>query len=170
MRVDYKNIFNIYRAPRVQNEKYCEFIQEISPLLVSMEKENSECIVTGDCNIDLPKINEKALFSEFFDTLTENTFYNKITLPTRFINTCGTLIDNLYCKLTENTIDTTSGILIKIFSDHQPYFTFWNTIIQRNTHHKFIKINTHSQENINSFKNELIESDWMKKYRQKSTC
>ncbi len=30
------NIFDIYWAPRVQNEKYCEFIQEISPLFVSM--------------------------------------------------------------------------------------------------------------------------------------
>ncbi len=109
------NIFNIYQAPMVQNEKYREFIQEISPLLVSMEKENSECIVAGDFNIDLLKINEKAFFSEFFDTLTENTFYPKITLPTRFMNTCGTLIDNLYCKLTKNTIDNTSGILIKRF-------------------------------------------------------
>ncbi len=106
---------------------------------------------------------KKALFSKFFDTLTENTFYPKITLATRFTKTCGTLIDYLYCKLTENTIDTTSGILIKWFSDHQPYFIFWNTIIQRKEHHKFIKINTHSQENINSFKNELIESDWINK-------
>ncbi len=45
-------------------------------LLVSMEKENSECILTDDFNIhvDLLKINEKTLFSEFFDTLTENIF------------------------------------------------------------------------------------------------
>ncbi len=40
-----------------------------------MDKENSECIVAGDYNIDLLKINEKKLFSEFFDTLTDNTFY-----------------------------------------------------------------------------------------------
>ncbi len=65
--------------------------------------------------------------------------------------------------MVQNTIDTTSGILIKMFSDDQTYFTFWNTIIQRKEHHKFIKINIHSQENINSFKNELIESDWMNK-------
>ncbi len=56
------NILNIYWAPRVQNENYLEFIQEISPLLVSMEKENSECIVAGDFNIDLLKINEKSTF------------------------------------------------------------------------------------------------------------
>ncbi len=102
------------------------------------------------------------LFSKF-DTLSVNTCYPKITLPTRFTNTCGTLIDNRYYKFTDNTIDTTSRILIKTFADHQPYFTFWNTIIQRKGHNKFTKINTHSQENINSFKNELIESDWMNK-------
>ncbi len=30
-------------------------------------------------------------------------------------------------------------------------------------HHKFIKIKTYGQKNINRFKNELIKSDWMNK-------
>ncbi len=34
-------------------------------------------------------------------------------MPTRFSNKQGTLIDNIFCKLTENSLNTTSGILIK---------------------------------------------------------
>ncbi len=45
--------------------------------------------------------------------LTSNSFYPKITVPTQLTNTHGTLIDNFLCKLTDNTLDTTSGVLIK---------------------------------------------------------
>ncbi len=65
-----------------------------------MEKEKTESIITGDLNINLLKINERELISEFFDTLTANSFYPKITMPTRFSNKQGTLIDNIFCKLT----------------------------------------------------------------------
>ncbi len=54
--------------------------------------------------------------------LTSNSFYPRITVPTRLTNTRGTLIDNFLCKLTDNTINTTSGVLIKRFSDYQLYF------------------------------------------------
>ncbi len=79
---------------------------------------NTECIITGDFNIDLLQINEKEIFSEFFDTLTDSSFYPKITLPTRYSNKHGTLIHNIFCKLTDSTINTTSGILVKKISDH----------------------------------------------------
>ncbi len=107
------NLVNMYRPPKDNNAKYCQFIYEITPILNSLERENSECIITGDLNINLLKINEKEMFGEFFDTLTENSIYPKITLPTRFSNKHGTLIDNLFCKLTDKPINTSSGILIK---------------------------------------------------------
>ncbi len=92
-------ICDIYRPPRDTNIYYRKFIQEIQPILTSLENENSECFITSDFNIDLLKLNEKEVFSEFFDSLTENSFYPKITLPNRFSNKHGTLIDNLFCKL-----------------------------------------------------------------------
>ena len=76
------NIVNVYRAPKVKNDDYYQFIQELNPLLPSLENENSECIISGDFNIDLLKIHDKVAFSEFFDLMTENSFYPKITLPT----------------------------------------------------------------------------------------
>ncbi len=65
---------------------------------------------------------EKIAISEYFDILTSNSFYPKITVPTRLSSNHGTLIDNFFCTLTENTLDTTFHVLTNKFSDHQPYF------------------------------------------------
>ncbi len=128
-----------------------------------MENENSECFITGDFNIDLLKLNEKEVFRDLFDSLTENSFYPKITLPTIFSNKHGTLIDNLFCKLTDKTINTTSGILIKTFSDHQPYFTFLNDICYKESQHRFIKINVQNADALKIIENELISADLVNK-------
>ncbi len=104
-----------------------------------MEKDNSECIIACDYNIDLLKLNEKEVYGEFFDNLTENGFYLKITLSTRFSKKKhGILINNFYYKLTESTLDITSGILIFFKSDHQPYFTFFNSISQHTAKKTYI--------------------------------
>ncbi len=92
------------------------------PVLTSIERENSECIISGDFNIDLLKLNGKQVICEYFDSVTESVFSPKITLPIQLSRNHGTLIDNFLCKLTENTLDTTSGILIKRFYYPQPYF------------------------------------------------
>ncbi len=110
-------------------EFYNQFIEEFSPILVNLDKNNKDVILAGDFNIDLLKINEKHIISEYFDILTSNSFYPKITVPTRLTNTHGTLIDNFLCQLTDNTLHTTSGVLIKKVSDHQPYFILLNNIL-----------------------------------------
>ncbi len=71
------NIVNIYQPPKDKNDKYHEFIQELSTVLTTIERENSECIISGDFNIDLLKLNEKEVICEFFDTLTESVFFPK---------------------------------------------------------------------------------------------
>ncbi len=117
----------------------------------------------------LLKLNERQVFEDFFDTLTENSFYPKITLPTRFSNKHGMLIDNLFRKLTDSTINTSSSILIKMFSDHQPYFTFLNDILHKDCLPKFIKVNAHSQESIKTFQDELINLDIISKIDKSPT-
>ncbi len=72
--------------------------------------------------------------------LTSNSFYPKITVPTLLTNTCGTLIDNFQCKLTNNTLVITSGVLIKKFSDHQPYFILLNSIITKDSPPVYVKV------------------------------
>ncbi len=76
-------IGNICRPPNELVDFYNEFISELSPVLKSLEKNKSEVIVSGDFNIDLLKINNKQVFSDYFDMLTNNSLCPKITLPTR---------------------------------------------------------------------------------------
>ena len=85
--------------------------------------QNRNIILAGDFNINLLRLNERDVFAEFVDLLTSNSFYPKITLPTRFSHLNATLIDNVFSNLNLNTLDDTSGILINKLSDHQPYFT-----------------------------------------------
>ncbi len=101
-------IGNIYRPPKENLEFYNQFIEEFAPILVNHDKNNKDVILAGDFNIDLFIINEIHIMSEYFYMLTSNSFYPKITVPTRLINTHGTLIDHFLCKLTDNMLDATS--------------------------------------------------------------
>ncbi len=86
-------------APKNRIDNFREFTEEITPILALMEKDNSECIIACDYNIDLLKLNEKEVYGEFFDNLTENGFYLKITLSTRFSKKKhAILINNFYYK------------------------------------------------------------------------
>ncbi len=133
-------------------------ITELTPILNKLESNRNETIITGDFNIDLLKINDKHIFSKYLDLLISHSFYPKITLPTRLSNKHGTLIDNFFGKLTEATIDTIAGILIKKFSDHQPYFILLNNIQLETDTPRFIKINKQDQESIKTFQHEILNS------------
>ena len=89
-------VINVYRPPNDLLLNYRQFINEFTILLSSFDKVNSEIIITGDFNINLLKIKERPIFSEFFDILTSNSYLPKITLPTRFTDATGTLIDNFF--------------------------------------------------------------------------
>ena len=145
-------IINIYRPPNDIQQHYKTFIDEFAKLLSCFDKSNSEIIITGDLNIDLLKINQRPIFSEFYDILTANSYLPKITLPTRFTETSGTLIDNFFCKLTNITIESVAGILTKTFSDHQLYFILLNAIIEKPHMPKYIKIRVQSEYAFNNFK------------------
>ncbi len=77
------NIVNVYRPPKDDLEHYKEFIDEFSYILDKLEKNKNEVIISGDFNIDLLKINDKQIISEYLDTLTSHSFYTKITVPNK---------------------------------------------------------------------------------------
>ncbi len=97
------------------------------------------------------KIDEKNIISEYFDKLTSNSFYPKITVPTRLTNIHGNLFNTFLCKLTENTLDATSGVLIKWFSDHQPYFISLNTLLTKDSPPVYFKITKQDNQAIHIF-------------------
>ncbi len=154
---------NIYRPPRDVNENYKNFIDEFKHVISNLGNNSTDVIITGDTNIDLLKISEREVFCDFFDSVTSHSFYPSITLPTRFSNTRGTLIDNVCCKLSNTTLNAPSGILIRQFSDHKPYFICLVKLNRNNPPPKFIKIRIQNNKNINSPCTELINSNIINK-------
>ena len=156
-----KNIIlsNIYRPPRNSNENISSFIDELRSIILSIDKRNLDIIIAGDFNINLLKLNDKELYNEYFDMLTSLSYFPKITLPTRLSGNCGTLIDNFFCRISQSTLNASSGILIKQFSDHQPYFIF----LDIDTHHakppRYVQIQTESPKALDDFYKEIAESD-----------
>ena len=78
------NIGNIYRPPKMLNEQINAFTTEFSSVVASLTNSNNELIIAGDFNINVLKINEIEVNSNFFDTLISHSLYPQITLPTRF--------------------------------------------------------------------------------------
>ena len=62
-------IGNIYRPPKILNEHINAFINEFSSVVASLGDSNNELIFAGDFNINLLKINDNEVYSNFFDTL-----------------------------------------------------------------------------------------------------
>ena len=147
-------IGNIYRSPRTRNEDLSAFIDELTPIISSLEKNcNNDIVIAGDFNINLLKLNENEMVSSFFDMLISHSFYPQITLPTRFTRTTGTLIDNLFCRLHESI--HTAGILTKRFSDHQPYFMIMHNTVKLQSPPKYVKINTLNENAMINVMNEI---------------
>ena len=157
-------VSNIYKPPR----KYIEidqFTKEIRPVLEKIKKESCDSVFAGDFNMNLLQLNEKLKFQEFFDQMTSYSFYPKITLPTRIAKRSSTLIDNIYCKLTQNTTMSSSGIVYSSISDHFPYFmSFKPTTAKKKTKQapKFIKKRISSPEAIEKLKQDLLAHDFSK--------
>ena len=86
---------NIYKPPKnnSNNQNISCFIDEITPSLHTLSKENSYSILAGDFNIDLLKLNDRHLFSTFFDNMCSSGFFPHITVPTRFATNSCSLID-----------------------------------------------------------------------------
>ena len=163
-------IGNIYRPPRDLNENYIQFLNEFTSIISLIDKTNSDIIIAGDFNINLLKINEKKIVGEFFDMLISNSFYPHITLPTRFSNNSGTLIDNLFCRIDKYAKQPKSGILTKQFSDHQPCFTFLNNVQLKDKPPKYITIRIQSEQAISNFLHDIISSDVYNNLNQSPTA
>ena len=65
-------------------DNYQQFVNEFIPFLATLGNNNRDVVIAGDCNINLLKIREKPLFSDYFYAVTAISFLPKITLPTRF--------------------------------------------------------------------------------------
>ena len=85
-----------------------------------------------------------------------NSLNPQITLPTRFTETNGTLIDNIFCKLLTPTNINCAGILINKFSDHQPCFMLLNAETKKTHTPNLVKLKVITQDALFNIQNDLM--------------
>ena len=112
--------------------------------------------MAGDYNINLLKIDERELFANFLELMMSHSLFPKITLPTRFSTHSCSLLDNIFCKLSPNTIKTSSGIIYTSISDHFPYFVcIENVLSSKSSKTKFVPKKYNVEKARQAFLNDL---------------
>ena len=102
---------NIYRPPKQNNNNTNieTLIKQLSPIIHQFGRSRSNTIIAGDLNIDLLKVNDRPVFSDFFNLFVSNCFKPKVTAPTRLSDTTCTLIDNIFSSMTTHVPDISWG-------------------------------------------------------------
>ena len=133
-------IGNVHRPPRDICENYQQFNKEFTEILLRLQKTKGEITIVGDYNMDLLKIEHKPIIRDYLNSIMTQGFFPKITLPTRFSDLNGTLIDNVLCRLSHTSITNPAGIIVTQISDHLPYFVCINNMKVKKTIPKYIYI------------------------------
>ena len=117
---------NIYRPPYDNNneQNVTTFVTELEPVIATLNDGYHELLITGDFNINLLHINNcnKDHFGNFPDMLIGHSLFPKITFPTRLGENSCSLIDNIFCSLSPNSVASLAGIICTRISDHFPCF------------------------------------------------
>ena len=103
----------LYRHPSRDMETFIDYLYKT---LAKINKENKECYISGDFNIDLLKYDTNNKYSESLNTVTSFGFLPRILQPTRIMEYSSTIIDNIY-GINFQHKSQSGNILIK-FSDH----------------------------------------------------
>ena len=74
----------------------------------------------GDFNIDLLKHNVHGDTTLYLDTVLNYSLLPLITLPTRVMHNCATILDHILTNAQEDRYD--AGIIISDISDHLPVY------------------------------------------------
>ena len=112
-------------------------MEELMTILQQLTVNTSNISLLGEINIDILRIKERPKIHEFFDLMVSHSFIPKITLPTRFSRNSATLIDNVFCKISQNFSKTSSGILTNNTCDHQAYLICFDYLPKTNITPKF---------------------------------
>ena len=121
----------------------------------------TECILTGDFNLDLLKADSHLGSESLINSLYSHSFNPLITRPTRFGTTSSTLIDNIFTNKPQNLL--ISGLLIADISDHLPIFYVSKNVTNKCKQNKYItnSYRLMSEKCIADLKLVLINLDWL---------
>ena len=77
------------------NHSIENFIQQFTPVIDKLSKNNLHAVVVCDFNIDFLKIDGREIYGEFLDLMCTHGLFPKITLSSRFAKKSCSLIDLL---------------------------------------------------------------------------
>ena len=112
---------NIYRTPTQSNELTQNFVGSLDTHLNNISNMNKNSIIFLDSNIDLLKLNEQNLVSNYFNTILSIGFNQVIGKATRMQGTSHSLIDHILVN--SHNVNSIAGTLISDISDH--FITFF---------------------------------------------
>ena len=148
----------IYRHPtsKITVSKFSE--DYLDPILSNIAKENKQCILMGDFNVNLLKSDSDEAVSLFYNTLTSHHYSPFVLQPTRLRS--KTLIDNIVFNSLE--YHSQSGNLLIEISDHLMQFLVLEGFVKEK---KLPKIDLFKRDfkifNEREFNDEVINKvDW----------
>ena len=114
----------IYKHPGCKVSGIDSFPQQLGNIMSTINKENKQCYILGDLNIDGLRVNLNEHVKACFDNILENNFIPTITKPTRIFNNSVSLIDHILIneKTIRDKISITTGNIYSGITDHLPIF------------------------------------------------
>ena len=151
-----KNIIfgSVYRPP---NQNMALFLDKFNDILSRISKDNKQCYVMGDFNLDL-EYNHHTPTQEFIDTLFSHAFIPLISNPTRLTSFSATLIDNIFTNnLSQNVLN---GIVLNDLSDHLPVFAHFSAKTLTRDGENKVFISKITDENLRKFNENVSNTNW----------
>jgi len=147
----------LYRHPS-SNISVQEFTNEhLDPVLQKISMENKQCVLMGDFNINLLKIDTNSSSNSFYNTLSSHFFSPYILQPTRLQS--KTLIDNIFFNSLE--YQSNSGNLLIEISDHLIQFLILNGFTkEKNISEHNIKKRDLRNFNEREFEETIVKMNW----------
>lgn len=152
-----KNIIvgTVYRPP---NQNLVSFIEDFNKILSIISKDNKQCYIMGDFNLDLLHCDHHAYTQEFIDSLFSHMFIPLINKPTRLTSHSATLIDNIFTNcFTQNIVN---GIILNDLSDHLPVFALSSTKFEKPNNETTYYTRDYNDLNIIKFQTKLSQVEW----------
>ena len=107
----------IYWHPHGNMQNFMDFI---NCTIEKIDRENKFCIILGDFNLGLIKLDSHPDTEDFLNTSASFSFQPNILQPTRITDYSQTLIDNIFFNSLEHL--TLSVNIVYDLTDHLPYF------------------------------------------------
>ena len=154
-------IGNIYWPPHDNdnnNANIQQFISELSPIIDTIQLENTYAAIVGDFNVNLLQISEREKFGDFLDLMCTNNFFPKISFPTRFARHSCSLTDQIFFKTPhKKQVSISSSIIFSNISDHLPCTVNLGISEHTTKQQKYIRTRVINDTAISNFRGELTE-------------